>query len=101
MSLEVHVGFPVPIAVDVNIQTEADGADVLLDTGIEGIVLRIGMLGDKGIDLLRKAVDAISNSNAQMTGLCVEGLHLRIRRTRSLLRARKAQEGDYDRNGKE
>ena len=62
--------------------------------GVEGILLRIRVLGDEGIDLLREALDAIADSHAQMAGLRVVGLHLRVRHTRSLLRARKAQEGD-------
>ena len=58
-------------------------------------MLRIRMVGDEGFDLLREALDAVGCGNAEVTGLYIVGLHLRILENRSLLRARKAQEGDY------
>ena len=64
-----------------------DGSDFLLC---------IRMTGNEGFDLLREALDAIAGGHTQMAGLCIVGLHLRILGNRSLLRARKAQEGDYE-----
>ena len=58
-------------------------------------MLRIRMSGDEGIDLLHEALDAVGCGNAEVAGLYIVGLHLRILGNRSLLRARKAQEGDY------
>ena len=63
-------------------------------------MLRIRMVGDEGIDLLHEALDAVGCGNAEVTGLYVVGLHLRILGNRSLLRARKAQEGDYYQDNK-
>ena len=55
------------------------------------------MVGDEGIDLLHEALDAVGCGNAEVAGLYVVGLHLRVLGlgNGSLLRARKAQEGDY------
>ncbi len=54
------------------------------------------MVGDEGIDLLHEALDAVGCGNAEVARLYIVGLHLRILGNRSLLRARKAQEGDYE-----
>ena len=55
------------------------------------------MSGDEGIDLLHEALDAVGCGNAEVAGLYIVGLHLGVLGVgnRSLLRARKAQEGDY------
>ena len=98
--LEAPVVFRLPLVIDIDLQADTGCLDVRIDLGIERVVLRVRMLGDEGIDLLREALDAVSNGHAQMAGLHIVGLHLRIRRTRSLLRARKAQEGDYRKKGK-
>ena len=93
--LEIHVDLLVPLWVDVESRFNLDSLDVRSDFRVEGIVHRIGMLGDEGTDLLREADDTILSNLGQMAGLHVVDLHLGIRRTRSLLRARKAQEGDH------
>ena len=56
------------------------------------------MVGDEGIDLLHEALDAVGCGNAEVAGLYIVGLHLRVLGlgNGSLLRARKAQEGDYE-----
>ena len=56
------------------------------------------MSGDEGIDLLHEALDAVGCGNAEVARLYVVGLHLGVLGlgNRSLLRARKAQEGDYN-----
>ena len=52
------------------------------------------MAGDEGIDFLREVPDAVSCGHTEVAGLSIVSLHLRIVGNRSLLRARKAQEGD-------
>ena len=54
------------------------------------------MVGDEGIDLLHEALDAVGCGNAEAARLYIVGLHLRVLGNRSLPRARKAQEGDYE-----
>ena len=53
------------------------------------------MAGDEGVDFLREVTNAVSCGYTEVAGLNVVGLHLWIAGNRSLLRARKVQEGDY------
>ena len=87
--------FSFPIVTKFNADTDPHALNVRLDFRVERVLLGIGVLGDKGIDLLAEAGDAVRRGHPQVAGLSIVGLHLRVRHTRSLLRARKAQEGDY------
>ena len=93
---EIHVVFTIPILIDGDGNANPCALDIVADAVIERIVGSISMLGDEGVDLLSEALDAVGSSHTEVAGLSKVSLHLRIMGNRSLLRARKAQEGDYN-----
>ena len=95
-SSEIHVVITFPILIDGDGNAEPGALDVLADAVIERVVGSVSMLGDEGIDLQSEALDAVGSSHTEVAGLSKVSLHLRIMGNRSLLRARKAQEGDYN-----
>ena len=88
--------FSFPIVTKFNADTNPRILYILLNFGVERVVLRIRVLGDEGIDFLAEPLDAVRRGHTEVAGLGIVGLHLRILGNRSLLRARKAQEGDYE-----
>ena len=92
---EIKEVFTFPLIVDGDGKTDPCALNVDADSFIEWIARSIGVLDNEGVDLLREVLDAVNCGHTEVAGLSVVGLHLRIAGNRSLLRARKAQEGDY------
>ena len=82
---------PRPSCIDSYREAEPYLLDVLADAGIEGIGLRVGVVGDEGIHLVGEAGNAVASGFGKQARLGIIGLHLRI--AKSLLLARKAQKG--------
>ena len=58
-SLEIVVYLPFKIVTKFNADTDPHALNVRLDFRVERVFLRIRMLGNKGVDLLAEAGDAV------------------------------------------